>query len=248
MSAVRSRQKEMSAPYREDNLFDGLSRPSTLEAHYQYLLSREQRLLSCRLGLPGGVVLAIGCGWYPGRHLFPAGDYRLTAVDPNPDCVRWVTETGRADEAFVGHAGRLDIAPGSVDVVLYRQVLHHIAFQGPLDRCFQEAAFVLRPGGALVAIEPGLWHPVGLSLALANRLGVATAIHGTPDDMPLSPSALRSHAHAVGLIAELHAVTYSWRRLPPPIQRALHPLDELGSRPRAALFGHTLLLIARKPG
>ena len=95
-------------------------------------------------------------------------------------------------------------------------------------------------------MEPGLWHPVGLSLALANRLGAATVIHGTPDDVPLSPAALKGHARAAGLVPELHAVTYVWRRLPPPIQRVLHPLDELGSRPRAALFGHTLLLIARK--
>jgi SAM-dependent methyltransferase len=248
MTVVDSVQGEkMSAPYRENNLLDGLSRPSTLEKHYQYELARERRLLSGRLGAPGGVVLAVGCGWHPGRHLFPAPDYRLIAVDPNPGCVEAVAASGQADEAFVGHAGRLELAAGSVDVVLYRQVLHHIAFQGPLNPCFEEAACILRPGGALVAIEPGLWHPLGLGLALANRLGVATAIHGTPDDVPLSPAALKAHARAVGLVGELHAVTYGWRRLPPRIQRVLHPLDGIGSRPRAAMFGHTVLLIARKP-
>ena len=49
------------------------------------------------------------------------------------------------------------------------------------------------------------------------------------------------------LAPRLHAVTYTWRRLAPPLQRALWPLDELGSRARAARFGHTLLLIAQKP-
>ena len=48
----------------------------------------------------------------------------------------------------------------------------------------------MRPGGAMVAVEPGLWHPVGLGLAIANRAGAATAIHGTPDDIPLSPGRL----------------------------------------------------------
>jgi SAM-dependent methyltransferase len=140
----------------------------------------------------------------------------------------------------------LELAPASFDVVLYRAVLHHIAFQGPLGPCFAEAARLLRAGGALVALEPGLWHPVGLGLALANRTGVATRLHGTPDDVPLSPQALAAEARRAGLTPELHAVTYTWRRLPRWLQRTLQPLDELGSRRRAAPFGHTLLLIARK--
>jgi hypothetical protein len=69
--------------------------------------------------------------------------------------------------------------------------------------------------------------------------------HGTPDDIPLSPRALVAGALAAGLSAELHALTYGWRRLPVSAQRSLHRLDPLGSRPRAAPFGHTLLLIAR---
>jgi hypothetical protein len=100
----------------------------------------------------------------------------------------------------------------------------------------------------MVAIEPGLWHPVGLGLALANRSGVATAVHGTPDDIPLSPRRLGAEARSAGLEPELHAVTYTWRRLPPALQRALAPLDALGSRPRAAPLGHTLMLIARRGG
>jgi len=159
-----------------------------------------------------------------------------------------VLETGRADEGRVGYAGRLELPPHSFDVVLYRLVLHHIVFQGPLAPCFAEAAGLLRPGGALIAIEPGRWHPVGAGLALANRTGLATRVHGTPDDVPLSPRALIAESRAAGLAPELHAVTYTWRRLAPGIQRALQPLDRLGSRPRLAPFGHTLMLIARAPG
>ena len=131
--------------------------------------------------------------------------------------------------------------------MLYRLVLHHIAFEGSLAPVFDEAARLLRPGGALVAVEPGSLHPVGVGLAAANALGLGDAVHGTPDDIPLSPGALLDQARAAGLDPELHAVTYSWRRLPPAAQRALWPLDSaLGSRPRAAPFGHTLLLIARR--
>ncbi|HWC85000.1 MAG TPA: class I SAM-dependent methyltransferase [Solirubrobacteraceae bacterium] len=251
MSASDETTNEPSAgsePYHPDNVLDRVSSPAGLAAHYRRLEERERALLAARLPLAGGEVLSVGCGWNPGRHLFPAPDYRLVGVDADPGKVAGVRETGRADEAQVGRAGALEFCDGSFDVVLYRLVLHHIAYRGSLTPCFREAAQLLRPGGALVAIEPGLWHPVGAALALANRAGVATVIHGTPDDVPLSPRALLAEARAVGLHPELHALTYTWRRLPRRFQRLLAPLDELGSRAWAAPFGHTLVLIARKDG
>lgn len=237
-----------SEPYRRDNLLDRLTNPSTRELHYHHLARREQLVLGEQLKLTRGQVLSVGCGWHPGRHLFPAPSFRISAVDADPNCVAAVSADGSADEAFVGHAGKLDLPPSSYDVVLYRAVLHHIVFQGPLAPCFAEAARVLRPGGVLIAVEPGLWHPVGLALATANRLGVAIRLHGTPDDIPLSPRALAAEAASAGLTPELHALTYTWRRMPKRLQRMLQPLDDaLGSRRRTARFGHTLLLIARKP-
>jgi SAM-dependent methyltransferase len=235
-----------AAPHDPDNLLDRLSRESTRQLHYHHGMRREQALLAARTSIARGDVLSVGAGWYPGRHLFPAPAFRLVAVDSDPEPVAAVTRTASADEAHVGYAGRLGFAPASFDVVLYRLVLHHVVYQGPLAPCFDEAARLLRPGGALIAIEPGLWHPVGLGLSLANRTGIATAVHGTPDDVPLSPRRLCSEARAAGLTPELHAVTYTWRRLPPPLQRALSRLDALGSRPRAARLGHTLMLIAHK--
>jgi SAM-dependent methyltransferase len=236
------------APHDPDNLLDRVTAESTLEAHYQHLIGREQRLLAANLGISGGRVLSVGSGWHPGRHLFPAPRFRLVAVDSDPERVAGVERLDRADEAHLGYAGRLELPPASFDVVLYRLVLHHIAYQGPLQPCFAEAARLLRPGGAMVAIEPGLWHPIGLGLALANRTGLATAVHGTPDDIPLSPRRLCRQVRDAGLDPELHAVTYTWRRLPPALQRVLAPLDALGSRSRVAPFGHTLMLIARRGG
>jgi SAM-dependent methyltransferase len=154
---------------------------------------------------------------------------------------------GEADEGVTGRAGALDALPdGAFDVVLYRLVLHHVAYGEPLAPVFAEARRLLRPGGALVAIEPGLWHPVGAALALANRTGLGVRVHGTADDVPLSPRRLRRAARGAGLRPELHAVTYSWRRLPPVADRALAPLDRLGSWPVVRDLGHTLMLIARR--
>ena len=157
-----------------------------------------------------------------------------------------LVENGTLDAGFAGRAGALGLDDESFDVVLYRLVLHHIAYQGALAPVFEEARRLLRPGGALVAVEPGAWHPVGAGLTAANALRLGPAVHGTPDDVPLSPRRLLREARAAGLRPELHAVTFTWRRMPPALQRALWPLDRtLGSRPRAAAFGHTLMLIAR---
>jgi SAM-dependent methyltransferase len=235
----------VSEPYRADNLLDRVGDDATRQVHYDHQANRERALLDRRLPLAGGDVLSVGCGWHPGRHLFPRPAWRMTGVDLNGDMITVLRERGELDDGMVGRAGELPFEPASFDVVLYRLVLHHVVYQGPLEPVFEEAARLLRPGGALVAVEPGLWHPVGAGLALANRAGLGTAVHGTPDDIPLSPRTLTREARAAGLDPELHAVTFGWRRLPPGAQRALHALDGAGSRPRLAPFGHTLMLIAR---
>jgi SAM-dependent methyltransferase len=238
----------VSEPHREDNLLDRLSSASALSLHDEQMKRRERELVERRLGRDGGDVLAVGCGWHPGRHMFPAPAWRLTAVDLDPAKVEHVLESGAADRGFVGRSGELDELPdASFDVVLYRLVLHHIAYQGPLTPTFQEAARLLRPGGVLVATEPNLWHPVGAGLQAANRLGLGVAVHGTPDDIPLSPRLLESEARAAGLEPELHAITFAWRRMPRPAQRVLWPLDRQGSRTRLRRLGHHSLLMARRP-
>jgi SAM-dependent methyltransferase len=172
----------------------------------------------------------------------------MTGVELEPTKPDALVADGILEHGAAGRAGELKFAPGSFDAVLYRLVLHHIAFQGPLAPVFAEAAQLLRPRGVLVAVEPGAWHPVGAGLSLANALGAGTAVHGTPDDIPLSPRRLMWEAEDAGLRPELHAVTYTWRRMPPALQRSIWPLDRaLGSRRRAARFGHTLMLIARRP-
>jgi hypothetical protein len=97
---------------------------------------------------------------------------------------------------------------------------------------FRPVAFDADPACAAHALESGQAHE---------------ALHGAPDDLPLSPRGLAAAASAAGLRAELHAATYTWRRLSARVQRVLQPLDELGSRPKIARFGHTLMVIASRP-
>jgi SAM-dependent methyltransferase len=171
------------------------------------------------------------------------------ASDVDGDRTRVAVAQGDADEGVVGAAGNLDmLADESFDVVLHRLVLHHVAYGGPLEPALAEAARLLRPGGALVAIEPSVYHPIGAALAVANRAGLGVRVHGAADDIPLSPRRLLAAARAVGLQPQLHAVSYSWRRLPVRAQRAIGTLDRFGSAPGARWLGHTFMLIGRRQG
>lgn len=238
----------MSEIYTPENLLDRLSDPATLAEQYERGKQRERELLDRHLGLDGGDALSVGCGWHPGRHLLPRPQWRLVAADIDLARSQHAVASGAADEGLQGAAGRLDMLPDeSFDIVLHRLVLHHVAYAGPLEPCLVEARRLLRPGGALVAIEPNILHPVGAALALANRAGLGVRVHGTPDDIPLSPRRLAAAARAVGLVPELHAVTYSWRRLPVRAQRAVGALDRFGSAPAMRWLGHTFMLIARRP-
>ena len=199
-----------------------------------------------RLRIRSGDVLSVGCGWHPGRHLFPAPAFRIVAVDADPERVAGVAAGGRADEAHVGYAGRLPFKDASFDVVLYRLVMHHLAYQGPLEPYFAEAARAAPPrrrarGHRARAVASG---GARTGARQPHRRGDGDPRHARrhPPLTP-APTALATNAK---LSPELHAITYTWRRMPGPVQRALQPVDELGSRPRAAPFGHTLLLIARK--
>jgi len=188
----------MSEAYTPENLLDHLSDPATLAEQYERGKRRERELLDRHLGLSGGDAISIGCGWHPGRHLLPAPQWRLVAADMDADRSRFTVQQGTADEAIAGRAGELDLPDASFDVVLHRLVLHHVAYHGPLEPALREAHRLLRPGGALVAIEPNLLYPVGAALALANRAGLGVRVHGTPDDIPLSPRRLMTAARGSG--------------------------------------------------
>ena len=226
-----------SEPYDPDNLLD--RRSSRDDARASLRADAGAASASCvdrRLGLSGGRVLSVGAGWHPGRHLFPAPAFELVAADADPAKV-----AGAARDRPRRRGGRRlrgtarPGARGSFDVVLYRLVLHHIAYKEPL-------APVLRRGGVAAGAGRRARRDRARAVAsgrrwrsrVANRTGLATRVHGTPDDVPLSPRRLRATRLArPASQPELHAVTYAWRRLPPAAQRALGALDRpLGSRPR----------------
>src|SRR5918999_1066188 len=113
-----------------DFLLDRQSEAATLQVHYDQEHARERALLERRLGRADGDVLSVGCGWHPGRHLFPRPAWRMTGTDLNPAMVEHLLESGELDAGAEGRAGELPFEPGSFDVVLYRLPVHHNSCPG----------------------------------------------------------------------------------------------------------------------
>ena len=192
-------------------------------------------------------MLSVGCGWHPGRHLFPAPAWRMTGADVNADMVGHLAAAGEIDAGRHRARRRAAVRARARSTSCSTGWCCTTSPTSSRSRpVFDEAARLLRPGGALVVIEPGLWHPVGAALALANRAGLGVWAHGTPDDIPLSPRALAGGAAAAGLDPSCTRSPTAGGACRAPAQRALHGLDRLGSRPRLAPLGHTLLLIGRR--
>ena len=209
-----------AAPHDPDNLLDRLSRPSTwrpitgtscaASTAARRAGSVSPAATSCR-SEPAGIPAAT-CS----RRLHSG----CVAVDSEPERVAGV-ESGRADEAHVGYAGSLELPPASFDVVLYRLVLHHIAYQGPLAPCFAEAARTSR-------VPAARWSRSSRDSGIRSDSGSRSPTGRCRDHdprharrHPAIAATARAEARAAGLVPELHAVTFSWRRMPRRCSAAL---------------------------
>ena len=238
----------MSETYTPDNLLDRLSDPATLAEQYERGKRRERELLDRHLGLDrrrralGRLRLAPRPP--PAARAAVAarrGGHRPATARASP------SRRARPTRASPARPAQLDALPdASFDVVLHRLVLHHVAYAGPLEPCLRRGAPAAAPRrrARRDRAEP---LPPGRRRARARQPRRARrAVHGTPDDIPLSPRRLAAAARAAGLQPELHAVSYSWRRLPVRAQRAVGALDRFGSAPGLRWLGHTFMLIARR--
>src|SRR3954463_8681096 len=139
--------------------FDALQRDYTRQAdadhfHWQtrdsYFAETEKRLLD-GVGLgPEDRLLEIGCGEGGNlHHLRDRGKLRL-GIDFSPAKAAFAAQHAGA-HAVCADATRLPLGDGSFDVILIRDLLHHVK-----DRVgvLGEARRVLKSGGRLTLIEP----------------------------------------------------------------------------------------------
>lgn len=237
---------------RENNLLDRVSNVNRFSYYYKTFLATETALVkdSVLKLVPRGKVLNVGCGRNgTERSLFSADAYELYGVDISEESLRILYEQKLYSGVLRGSITSLPLASDSFDVVYLRLILHHLIYpkyllEDGLCECFR----VLKSGGVLALVEPNSWHPIGALMNLAHALRLDMYIHGTDDDVALSPRTLRKLLWNSAANVSTHVVSYSWRRLPIPIQDVCNRVQGALGRfnRKVPHFGHTLMMTAVK--
>ena len=147
--------------------------------------------------MAGLTIADIGSASGVSAALFAARGAKVLGIEIAPELVAqakelWQDYAERIDFT-VGDAEHLDLPDASLDAVFFGGVLHHIP---QLDRVYEEAYRVLKPGGKLVAIEPNR-----LDFLELIEWGVAD-LRGklTPNEYPVDPLAMKDDLKAAGFV------------------------------------------------
>ena len=236
----------------EDNLLDRFSGAARLNYFAEALFAVEKALVADKVTavVSRGTVLNVGCGRHgTERSLFPKKSYAIYGVDTNEESLEILAKRRLYEGLIKGSIASLPVPSATVDIVYLRLVLHHlVAPRNLLNDGLRECFRVLKPGGMLVLLEPNSWHPVGALMNLAHALRLDMYVHGTNDDVALSPLKLRRLLSAFASDVSTHVVSYTWRRLPISVQTVFNRIQSRMGRlnEKVPFFGHTLMMIAVK--
>ena len=236
----------------EDNLLDRFTGAARLNYFSEAFFEVEKTLVAEKVAtvVPRGTVLNVGCGRHgTERALFPETDYAIYGVDTNEESLRILAERRSYNGLIKGSITSLPVPSATVELVYLRLILHHLVSpRNLLSEGLRECFRVLKPGGMLVLVEPNAWHPVGALMNLAHALRLDLYIHGTNDDVALSPLILRRQLSTFASDISTHVVSYTWRRLPISVQTVFNRMQRRMGRLNAKVpfFGHTLMMTAVK--
>jgi SAM-dependent methyltransferase len=236
----------------EANLLDRISSTTRFSFFYRNFIAREKSRVEEQITqvISHGKVLNVGCGRHgTERILFPRPQYEIVGVDISESSLRILHEKKLYDALYKGSVSSLPFIDESFDIVYLRLILHHLVFpENLVARGLEECFRVLRRDGILALVEPNSWHPVGALMNVAHLLGVDRHVHGTNDDIALSPLMLYKRLSQYSSRISTHVVTYSWRRLPIALQACINHFDSASDKllAKAPYFGHTLMMIGQK--
>ena len=188
-------------------LFDRLAAGSRLYDYPAESLAKLKALVP-----QGGRVLDVGCGDGTIGAAFDS-DFHVS-FDVSPRCAALAASRGQS--ALVADAtGGLPFANAAFDTVACMDVLHHLG--QAWEAVFSELDRVLRPGGALVIIEPD-----ARNLLVRWTQGPRSPIRVAPcDDEPaIDPDELLPHLERRGYAFELQSTHIEGAQ----VERAVFPL------------------------
>jgi len=237
---------------KEDNLLDRFSSGDRFDYFAKSFFEVERALVAEKVApvVPRGTVLNVGCGRHgTERDLFPKAHYAIYGVDTNEESLGILAKRRIYEGLVKGSIASLPVPSATVDLVYLRLILHHLVSpRNLLGDGLRECFRVLKPGGALVLVEPNSWHPVGALMNVAHALRLDMYMHGTNDDVALSPLMLRRRLSTFASDISTHVVSYTWRRLPISVQTVSNRIQSRmgGLSEKVPFFGHTLMMIAVK--
>ncbi|MDP2759246.1 MAG: class I SAM-dependent methyltransferase [Sideroxyarcus sp.] len=145
--------------------------------------------------MEGSHIADIGSASGVSAALFAARGAHVTGIEIAPELVAQARELWRdyaeRIEFVVGDAEHLELPDASLDAVFFGGVLHHIP---QLEKVYDEAMRVLKPGGKFVAIEPNRGDLLELiEWGVADLRGKLT-----PNEYPIDPLAMKDDLRAAG--------------------------------------------------
>jgi len=181
--------------------------------------------------VPGGRIgrlLDVGCGTGQSRQVYAerAGGY--VGIDLSLEALSRARRKAPSERWSQADAMRLPFADGSMDVVAFSSVLHHIPDPAPALR---EARRVLKPGGRAFAFDPNLLHPA-MALFRWPKSPFYVSEGVSPNESPLLPATLRRAFGSAGF-EELRQRCQSgiaYREVAPRVMNALLGLYNAADR------------------
>jgi SAM-dependent methyltransferase len=186
---------------------------------YEVAKNALMRVVKSRIPGPRNVLVA-PCGiWRDLPFLKPAWpNAKFVGIDISPKA-----REASAEETHIGDIRQMPFDSGSFDVAVATLFFHHVADEG-FAEYLKEYARVLRPGGALIAMEQSMFHPLFMLTRPAMRI-VGNITGQVDHEHPISLHRLANNCKAVGFrSADTFVCSFGHNRIPIPLRAILNTL------------------------